>query len=157
MKKDTTSASEKGFEEMIQQETSLMTGSNNPERSYCSVKAVTDDEKIALYNAINGDSEGKRVQDMVNMEIEVADVIFELVELTNEKTGEIEDAPRAILISPEGEAYNATSFGVLSSIQKCIKIFGEPTWSPAKKFIIKQPKTKNGTMLKLEMVTSKKK
>lgn len=143
---------------MVQEERkSLISVEQDKSRTYCSVVAETEEEKIMLYNALNGDADGKRVQDMINMEIEVKDVAFEIVDLIDDKTGEVEEAPRAILISPDGEVYNATSFGVLSSIQRCISVFGEPTWIPAKKFRVKQAKTKNGTMLKLDMVLPKKK
>ena len=136
---------------------SLINVEADKSKTYCSLKASTDEEKMFLYNAMNGDSEGLRVADMINMEIEIKDVAFELVKLTDENTGVVEEAPRAVLISPDGKVYNSTSFGILSSIQRCISIFGEPTWEPAKKFIVKQAKTKKGTMLKLDLVMSKKK
>lgn len=126
--------------------------------SYCSIKPKTDEERIELFNILNGDAEnGKRIADMINLEIEVQDVAFELVELVDEETGEVTEAPRCILVAPDGTTYNGTTQGILSSIERCIQAFGEPTWKPAKKFVVKQVPTKRGSMLKLVMVTPKKK
>lgn len=130
---------------------------NDGSNMFMTVKNETEEEKIALFNAINGDEENtKRIADMINLEISVKDVIVQAISIPDEDTGEIKDLPRAIIIGEKGEKYEAVSLGVISSLQTLFAVFGPPTYEPAKRMIVRQVATKNGSMLKLEMVKGKK-
>lgn len=118
------------------------------DRIFCSITAKTEEERIRLYNVMNAPE--NRVSDMINMEIEVSDVIVETVNVTNEE-GVESAAPRVILVSPDGTAYQCVSNGVYSAIRKAIKIFGAPHWDTPKKFIVKQIKKGQNSVLTLMM------
>lgn len=117
-------------------------------RIFCSITANTDEEKVRLYNVMNAPE--NRVSDMINMEIKVSDVIVETVIVTN-KNGDEEAAPRVILVSPDGFAYQCVSNGIYSALRKVFKIFGPPHWENPKTFIVRQIKKGENSVLTLEM------
>lgn len=130
---------------------------NGGNEMYISFTAETDNELIDLFNALNGDVDNN-ISDMINMEIEIADVIVEQIELPNERTGEIEPVPRVIIINSKGEKFQAFSFGVYNSLDRMFQMFGQPnTWKAPKLAVVKQVKVKNGSMTKLDLVPPKKK
>lgn len=95
--------------------------------SYCSVKATTNEEKVALFNAINNPE--KRLKEMVNVPIALKDVYCERVTFIDKGTGEAQPGVRMVLIAEDGTAYQAASKGVFSSLDKLFKVFGYPnTW-----------------------------
>ena len=111
----------------------------------CTVKGDTPEEKALVFNAANNPQH--KINDFINKKIMVKDFYAETLELVNEKTGEVEKAPRIVLIDDQGEAYECVSVGMFSSLKKLIAIFGSPTWETPLPVIIKQEKVKNGTML----------
>lgn len=115
--------------------------------TYCTIKADPTDRKSAakIYNALNNPE--FRIADMINKDINVADVLIEIAEIMNEDTGEISQVPRVVLIDDEGRAYQSVSMGMFGAVKNAIKVFGEPTWKPALKFTIRQRPVKNGSML----------
>lgn len=62
--------------------------------------------------------------------IMLANIIVQPVELTNETTGEVETAPRIILLDADGTAYHATSVGLLSSVRNILASLGSPSKWP---------------------------
>ncbi|CUU51217.1 hypothetical protein [Clostridium beijerinckii] len=108
-------------------------------QAYSSIDLLktSEKEKIAYFNAIN--SSDKRLGDKINEVIELKNVYVEIVQLKNEVTGEMQDAPRIVLIDSKGEGYTCVSTGVFSSLKKVFQVFGmPPTWSSPKKVKIKQ-------------------
>lgn len=103
-------------------------GSGNPKATYSSMNAVTHEEKLALFKAIN-DTDTK-VADMVNTMINLKDVYAEQVEFVNEETGELTPGVRIVLIDDQGKSYGCASAGIFNAISKLITLFGEPTWEP---------------------------
>lgn len=96
--------------------------------SYCSMTAATPEEQATLYNAMNNPD--KRIKDCINEVIEIKDVFVEAVTCHNEKTGEISQCPRTVLIDTNGTAYQAVSLGIFSALKKMFSVFGEPaTWA----------------------------
>lgn len=100
-----------------------------------------NDPSNAFWSSIKGDTfAGKKsiaaalasatpLIDHLNEEIPLADVIVQSVQIADEKTGEVITAPRITLIDSNGNAYNATSVGVLSSVEQFVNVVGEPsTW-----------------------------
>lgn len=103
---------------------------------YSSVVAQTPLEKAKLYSMVNNPT--KRLADMINLTINVKDIYCEVVECTQESTGELIACPRIVLIDEEGESYQCVSLGIHGAIKKLIAALGEPTWSPAVPLLVRQ-------------------
>lgn len=117
--------------------------------AYCSVKGESNEAKALVFNAANNPQH--KVNDFINKKIMVKDVYAETLELVNKESGEIEKAPRIVLIDAEGEAYECVSVGMFSSLKKLLKTFGEPTWEDPIPVVIEQVKVANGTMLTMRV------
>lgn len=118
--------------------------------SYCSIKGGDRKTKAKLYNASNNPEH--KVADFINKNIKVKDVLVEVIEVTNEETGELEPAPRVVLIDDKGKAYQAVSVGIYNAVRKAINIFGEPTWDEPLEVTVKQISVKGGSMLTFDVV-----
>ena len=105
--------------------------------------------KAKLYNASNNPDH--KVGDFINKNIKVKDVLVEAIDIVDEETGEVERAPRVVLIDDKGKAYQAVSMGIFNAVKKAIQIFGEPTWEEPIEFTVKQVSVKNGSMLTLDV------
>lgn len=119
------------------------------EIEYCSVTAESQSEKLALFNAI---SDPTPLNDMIGKKIVVKDIYMQVIEMTDDKTGEIQRGPAIVLISPEGEAYRCVSLGVYNDLTRIFNILGEPKdWEQPITFEVKNKKVneKGWTMLKL--------
>lgn len=103
---------------------------------FCSMKATTKEEKTALYNAMNNPD--KRLADCINMQIKAKDLYVEVVNCTNEETGEITACPRIVIIDEKGVSYQAVSIGIYSALKKVIQVFGAPTWDDPVTLEVKQ-------------------
>lgn len=118
---------------------------------YCSLKATNDRDRVTLYNATATPAE--RIKDHINEEIPVAHIYVESVTLVDEQTGEATDAPRTVLITPEGVGYVAVSRGVFNAVRRIIAIFGEPsTWAEPRRVRVKQISRGTNNILTLELV-----
>jgi hypothetical protein len=101
------------------------------------VTKASDAEKKAYFNAIN--SSDKRLGDEINNEIDLKNVYVEIVELHDDKTGEMTKAPRIVLIDDKGNGYTCVSTGIFSSLKKIFQVFGMPeTWKTPIKLKVKQ-------------------
>ena len=120
--------------------------------TYCTIKADPTDRKSAakIYNALNNPE--FRIADMINKVIPVQDFLVELREIINEETGEIDRVPRVVLITPDGEGYQAVSKGMFGAVRNAVASFGEAPWVPPLDMEIKQIPTKNGSMLTADVV-----
>lgn len=121
--------------------------------SFSSLKASTDEEKASLFNAINNPE--KRLADCINMTIKAKDLYIEVVNCTNEETGEITACPRIVIIDEKGVSYQAVSLGIYSALKKVIQIFGTPTWKNAIALEVKQVTKGTRKMLTLNIATGK--
>ncbi|UWI18494.1 MAG: Single-stranded DNA-binding protein [Bacteriophage sp.] len=117
--------------------------------AFCSIKEDSLEAKKLVYNASNNPTH--KIDDYINKEIALKDVFVEIIELANENTGELEQAPRIVLIDDKGESYQCVSNGIFGSLKKLMAIFGEPTWEDSIHVVVKQVKVKRGTMLTLEV------
>ena len=77
---------------------------------FCSMVAETDAEKAAMFNAMNNPE--KRLADCINMKVNAKDLYIEIVNCTNEETGEVTACPRIVIIDDKGVAYQAVSLGI---------------------------------------------
>lgn len=103
---------------------------------FCSMSAETQEEKAKLYNAMNNPE--KRIGDCINMTINAKDLYIEVVNCTNEETGEITACPRIVIIDDEGVGYQAVSVGIFSALKKVVQVFGAPTWETPVKLKVQQ-------------------
>lgn len=103
---------------------------------YCSIAGDTPLAKAKLYSMINNPE--KRLADMINMTIHVSDVYCEVVNCTQESTGEVTACPRIVLIDENGVSYQCVSLGVHGALKKLISMLGEPHWEPAVPIMVKQ-------------------
>jgi len=116
---------------------------------FTSMRAETQEEKVALYNAINNPEQ--RLSDCINMTLLVKDLYIEVVECTNDETGERTSCPRIVIIDHEGKSYQCVSVGIYSALKKAIQIFGAPTWHEPIPFTVKQVTKGNRKMLTLNV------
>lgn len=123
--------------------------SENASTVFCSVQGGDRATKAKVYNAMNNPEH--KVGDMINKTINVKDVLVEIIELANEETGELEEAPRVVLIDDKGKAYQAVSAGIFNAVKNAIQVFGAPTWDEPLPCLIKQVPVKNGSMLTFDI------
>ena len=121
--------------------------------SYSSLKSGTAKEKAELFNAMSNPEH--KVADYINKTIMVKDVYVEVIDLTDEDTGESVQAPRIVLIDTDGKTYQAVSKGIFGSLAGLFKVFGEPTWEEGLPLTVKQISLGKNQMLKLEVDTKK--
>lgn len=114
----------------------LVVDLTSAQTQFCSMKAETDEEKAALFNAMNNPSD--RLADAINMTIQAKDLYIEIVNCTNEKTGEVTACPRIVIIDEAGKSYQAVSVGIFSALKKIIQVFGAPTWAKPIPMTVKQ-------------------
>lgn len=117
--------------------------------AYSSMRSGTLKEKAALYNAMSNPTH--KVGDYINQTIRVKDIYVESIELTDEDTGEVQIAPRIVLIDTNGDSYQAVSRGVFNALQRLIRLFGEPTWDDGLPVKVRQISLGRNQMLTLEV------
>jgi hypothetical protein len=118
-------------------------GLNDPASAfYSSIKGTDFVAKKSVASALTN---SVAVDDNLGRTISLVNVIVRPVDLVNRKSGEVETAPRVILIDKDGIAYHATSIGLLNSIQSIFAVLGEPaTWPEPLDIKIKLQKSNNG-------------
>ncbi len=117
---------------------------------FCSMHAETAEEKAKLYNAMNNPE--KRIGDCINMTINAKDLYIEVVNCTNEETGEVTACPRIVIIDDKGVGYQAVSVGIFSALKKVVQVFGAPTWETPVKLMVQQITKGSRKMLTLNVV-----
>lgn len=117
--------------------------------NYSSLKAGTLKEKAALFNAMSNPNH--KVGDYINKSIRVKDVYVEIIDLTDEDTGEVTNAPRIVLIDTDGDSYQAVSKGIFSALSRAIQVFGEPTWDDGLPIMIRQISLGKNQMLTFDV------
>lgn len=110
--------------------------------------SVADKKKV--FNAMNNPS--NKLSDFINKKIKVENIYIETAEYLNDESGEIEIAPRIVLISPDGDSYFTSSKGVLNSLKNVYAAFGAAPWKGGLEFEVKQKAVGKGKALTLEMV-----
>lgn len=120
-------------------------------QSFCSFNADTEEKRKALFKGMN--QPDKILKDCVNEVIELKDLYIEVVELTNEDTGEVQSAPRIVLFDKDGVSYQCVSLGIYNCLRKLFMVFGSiETWKKPLKVKVKQVSKKaNRTFMTLEL------
>ena len=119
---------------------------------YSSLSIQNFADKAKLYNAIS--NPGHQTSDMIGETILVTDIIVELIDVTDDLTGEVKQAPRVVLIDKGGETYQSVSVGIYNSIKRLFQIIGEPTWPegvPLKVRQIQKDATRRVITLEVDM------
>lgn len=125
--------------------------------SYTSLVANTRKEKAILVNAKSNPSH--KLSEFINKKITFSNVCLEKT-LIMEKdkdgnpTGEVHDAIRTVLITPDGDGIVSTSKGVAQSLYDIFSVFGTPDmWGDEPmEVIVRQIEIGKGRMFKLEVV-----
>lgn len=129
---------------------SVVVDMTQAQTQFCSMKAETREEKASMYNAMNNPD--KRLADCINMQIKAKDLYIEIVNCTNEETGEVNACPRIVIIDEKGVSYQAVSIGIYSALKKAIQVFGAPTWDEPVTLEVKQITKGSKKMLTLNVV-----
>ena len=97
---------------------------------YCSINVTDEKNQALLYNALEGCDH--LISKEIGLEIKLKDVYME--QYVKDKDGDKKVAIRTILFDDKGNSHVSTAFGIANSVQRLIRVFGEPsTW--------KEPKT----------------
>lgn len=94
---------------------------------YCSMIAEDNKSRVTLYNACN---QPEKLAAHIGEQIQVLHVYIEIIPVVNKITGEINKAPRVVLIDKTGKGYQAVSVGIYNAVKQMITMFGDPgEWS----------------------------
>lgn len=142
--------------EMMNTPVSLENQLSAQTNAFCSFTATDTESRAILFNGMNNPDH--RISDEINTIINVKHVFVEMVDIADEKTGEIESCPRIVLFDDKGESHVAVSLGILSSLKKLFKVFGMPQdWTETVPLKVKQVSIKERKMLTLEYAKPAKK
>ena len=119
-------------------------------QQFCSFTPETDEQRAELYNALN--SPDVRISDHVNKEIDLRDFVVEPVELRNETTGELEVAPRVVLIDTDGNSYHGVSNGIYNALSRLCMIYGRSSFPNGLPVRIKQINRGQNRLFTLEII-----
>ena len=121
---------------------------NRETNQFVSFRAEDMKSKVRLFNAMNQPK--YKVSDMINKKIKLKDVILMNVTMEGED-GEQDTGIRSVLIDADGNAYNATSNGIFSSLTNLYMIFGTLHFEEPLEILISQIATKRGSTLSITL------
>ena len=121
---------------------------NRETNQFVSFRAEDMKSKVRLFNAMNQPK--YKVSDMINKKIKLKDVILMNVTMEGED-GEQDTGIRSVLIDADGNAYNATSNGIFSSLTNLYMIFGTLHFEEPLEILISQIPTKRGSTLPITL------
>ena len=121
---------------------------NRETNQFVSFRAEDMKSKVRLFNAMNQPK--YKVSDMINKKINLKDVILMNVVMEGED-GEQDTGIRSVLIDADGNAYNATSNGIFSSLTNLYMIFGTLHFEDPLEILISQIPTKRGSTLSITL------
>ena len=121
---------------------------NRETNQFVSFRAEDMKSKVRLFNAMNQPK--YKVSDMINKKIKLKDVILMNVVMEGED-GEQDTGIRSVLIDADGNAYNATSNGIFSSLTNLYMIFGTLHFEDPLEILISQIPTKRGSTLSITL------
>ena len=121
---------------------------NRETNQFVSFRAEDMKSKVRLFNAMNQPK--YKVSDMINKKIKLKDVILMNVTMEGED-GEQDTGIRSVIIDADGNAYNATSNGIFSSLTNLYMIFGTLHFEDPLEIMISQIPTKRGSTLSITL------
>lgn len=135
-------------EMMVKSENTSLVG-GGASNFFSSFNAQDMESKKKLYNALN--SPDFKIADCINREIKMKDAVVTNVTMVDDKTGEVKDAVRSVIIDMDGKTYNATSSGIHGSLNNIMNIFGTLHFDDGLTVIVQQVQTKRGSTLTLTL------
>ena len=117
--------------------------------SFTSLRNETNEEKQIMYKAMSNPD--KRLGDCINQVIYAKDLFMEMVDMTNEETGEVTTCPRIVIVDKDGASYQSVSFGIYNALKRVIQVFGTPTWNEPIPLKVIQVTRKEKKMLSLDV------
>lgn len=109
---------------------------------FCSFTAETDEQRAALYNAMN--SPDVQIADHIGQEIVMRDIIIEAIELPDDDTGELHTVPRCTIIDVNGNSYASTSNGIYNALRKICGIYHKTHFEKGLRVTVGQIALKGG-------------
>ena len=125
--------------------------SDNIGKMVCSIQPTGNRKEDAkIFAALNNPE--FRIANFINKRIKVQNVLVEIREIMDDETGEIDTAPRVVLISDDGKAYQAVSKGIFNAVKNAYEVFGKAPWEPPLEIEIKQIAVGKGSMLTFDVI-----
>lgn len=91
-----------------------------------SLDLATPEGKLALMNAVQGDSFGSN--DVLNTEIAIRDIVAYGIDMVDKETGEVVKAIRTVVITTDGNSVAFVSRGIYRSCCWLAYAYGPPPW-----------------------------
>ena len=124
---------------------------DNIGKMVCSIKPTGNRKEDAkIFAALNNPE--FRLANFINKTLKIQNVLVEIREIMNDETGEIETAPRVVLISEDGKAYQAVSKGIFTAVKNAYEVFGQAPWDPPLEIEVKQIAVGKGSMLTFDVL-----
>lgn len=93
---------------------------------WSSIQGDTQTDRVKVLSAV---TDAEPLSEHLGETLNLRHVIAQATQIKDEKTGEINDAIRTILITEEGDAYAAVSVGLFQYLKNLFDIVGHPsTW-----------------------------
>lgn len=119
--------------------------------SFCSIKPTGNRKEDAqIFAALNNPE--FRLANFINKRLKIVNILVEIREILNDESGEIETAPRVVLIGEDGKAYQAVSKGIFNAVKNAYTVFGNAPWEPALEIEVKQIPVGKGSMLTFDVI-----
>ena len=115
---------------------------NNPDSGFYS--SITSTDFASRLKVASALTTSKALDDHLGQTIKLVNFIVQPVDLADDN-GTVETAPRVVLIDAEGNAFHATSVGLLSSLKNIVSALGAPeTWEHPIGISVARQKGNNG-------------
>lgn len=87
------------------------------------IDTSTREGKIKLYSALQN---AEKLDEHLNEPLEMVNAVAQAVQVTDDKTGEISNSVRVIIVTDDGNAYAAISPTLAAGLNTMFGIFGTP-------------------------------
>ena len=108
--------------------------------------------RLQVYRSVQGTD--RALDDIEGEEIAIANVVIHAVRVASKETGEMMDAIRTVLVSPEGTRYSTLSPYPAQCLRQWYSVSGElPPYNPPLRAIVRKVKRRagDGRYLQLEV------
>lgn len=103
---------------------------------------LTTEAGRKLYNSCFGECDFQ-LTEQVNATIAIQDYLIHEYSKLDDRTGEVKDLVRLVLLSADGKSYQCSSAGIINSVRRAAFVYGRPPWKPERRATVKF-KTKAG-------------
>ena len=119
------------------------------------IEAMKSGNKV--YSSLKGDdfatrktvmgamTNATKIADVLGKKIVLTDFIIQTVDIADDNTGEMVEAPRVILVDESGKAYDAISTALMGSLRDLVGVLGEPSsWPEPLPIVVKEERSRRG-------------